>query len=145
MSLFRMLATLLQHCYAVLPSKSSLRIVPCNITLKREIRHFHVVVLQWRQRNIQKKCDARAKLLFWLLNLLLFWRPSFRRRRRILRSLLSMATVMSCENPILIFHKCFGYSLNFIRLLRVAERKKRLEAIGWNSDYSASQNSLIQV
>ena len=28
-----MVATLFQHCYALLPSKSSLRIVSCNITL----------------------------------------------------------------------------------------------------------------
>ena len=33
--------------------------------IKREIRHFHVVVVQWRQRNVQKKRDARAKLLFF--------------------------------------------------------------------------------
>ena len=33
---------------------------------KREFRHFHVVVVQRlrRQRNVQKKRDARAKLLF---------------------------------------------------------------------------------
>ena len=31
---------------------------------KREIRHFHVVVVWRRQRNVQKKRDARAKLLF---------------------------------------------------------------------------------
>ena len=31
---------------------------------KREFRHFHVVVGQQRQRNVQKKRDARAKLLF---------------------------------------------------------------------------------
>ena len=31
---------------------------------KREIRHFHVVVVRRRQRNVQKKRDARAKLLF---------------------------------------------------------------------------------
>ena len=31
--LFRMVATLFQHCYAVMRKKSSLRIVPCNITL----------------------------------------------------------------------------------------------------------------
>ena len=31
---------------------------------KREFRHFHVVVGQRRQRNVQKKRDARAKLLF---------------------------------------------------------------------------------
>ena len=31
-------------------------------------KHFHVVVVQKQQRNVQKKCDARAKLLFCLLN-----------------------------------------------------------------------------
>ena len=31
---------------------------------KREFRHFHVVVVQRRLRNVQKKRDARAKLLF---------------------------------------------------------------------------------
>ena len=34
---------------------------------KREIRHFHVVVVQWRQRNVQlKKRDARARCCFAL-------------------------------------------------------------------------------
>ena len=33
-TLFRMFATLFQHCYPVLRKKSSLRIVQCNITLK---------------------------------------------------------------------------------------------------------------
>ena len=33
-------------------------------SLTRQIRHFHVVVVQWRQRNVQKKRDARAELLF---------------------------------------------------------------------------------
>ena len=46
--------------------------VPCYITLKREIWHFHVVVVQKRLRNVQKKYAARAKLLFCLLNLLFF-------------------------------------------------------------------------
>ena len=36
------------------------------------VRHFDVVVVQWRQRNVQKKRDARANLLFFLINLLLF-------------------------------------------------------------------------
>ena len=40
-----------------------------------------------RAKECTKKRDARAKLLFWLLNLLLSWRPRCRRRRRILRSL----------------------------------------------------------
>ena len=33
-------------------------------SIKRETRRFHVVVVQQRQRNVQKKRDARAKLLF---------------------------------------------------------------------------------
>ena len=36
-----------------------------------------------------KKRDARAKLLFWLLNLLLLWRSRCRPRLRILRGTLS--------------------------------------------------------
>ena len=31
---------------------------------KCEIRHFHVVVVQWQQSNVQKKHDAPADLLF---------------------------------------------------------------------------------
>ena len=42
-------------------------------SIKREIRHFQVVVVQVPHRNIQKlKREARAKLLFSLINLLLF-------------------------------------------------------------------------
>ena len=34
-------------------------------SMKREIRHFHIVVVQRRQSNVQKSArDARAKLLF---------------------------------------------------------------------------------
>ena len=33
-------------------------------SIKREIKQFYVVVEQRRQRNVQKKRDARAKLLF---------------------------------------------------------------------------------
>ena len=42
-----------ESCCLVFPSSS-----------KREISHFHVVFVQRRQRNVQKKRDARAKLLF---------------------------------------------------------------------------------
>ena len=64
----------------------------CTSSVHRGIRHFHVVFVQWRQRNVQKKRDVRAKLLFWLLNLLLLRRSRCRRRRRILRSLLSITS-----------------------------------------------------
>ena len=41
-------------------------------SLKREIRHFLVDVVQKQERNVQKKRDARAKLLFCLFHLLFF-------------------------------------------------------------------------
>ena len=41
-------------------------------SIKREIRHFHFVVVQKRERNVQKKCDARVKLLFCLIKPIVF-------------------------------------------------------------------------
>ena len=42
-------------------------------SIQREIRHFQVVVVQVPQRNVQKiKREARARLLFCLINLLRF-------------------------------------------------------------------------
>jgi len=35
-----------------------------SLNRAREIRKFHVAVVQRRLRNVQKKLDARAKLLF---------------------------------------------------------------------------------
>ena len=43
-----------------------------NIYIKRQIRRFHVVVVQWTSKKCTKKRDARAELLFWSLNLLFF-------------------------------------------------------------------------
>ena len=50
-------------------------LLPHVKTLK--VRHFHVVIVWWRQRNAQKNRDARASLLG-------FWLSRCRRRRRIL-------------------------------------------------------------
>ena len=41
-------------------------------TIKREIRHFPVVVVQLRRRNVQKKRDTPAEFFFCLFNQLLF-------------------------------------------------------------------------
>ena len=50
---------------------------------KHHIRHLHLVVMQKRQQTVQKKCDARTKLLFCLFNLLLtFWTFSLPSPRR---------------------------------------------------------------
>ena len=58
---------------------------------KREIRQFHVVVVQRRQRNVQKNVMHVQNCCFACLNLLLFCRSrSPRRRRRCVNSLKSL-------------------------------------------------------
>ena len=57
-------------------------------SIKRQIRRFHVVVVQWTSKKCPKKRDARAELLFWSLNLLFFLSRRCGRRRSCLSSLL---------------------------------------------------------
>ena len=52
----------------------------CTFSGQREMSRSRAVTT----KKCTKKRDASAKLLFWLLNLLLFWRSRCRRRRRIL-------------------------------------------------------------
>ena len=49
---------------------------------RREIRHFHVVVVQWLQRNVQKSVMHVQSCCFANQNLLLFSRSRWRRLRR---------------------------------------------------------------
>ena len=51
-------------------------------SINRQIRRFHVVVVQWTSKKCNKKRDARAELCFWSLNLLFFWRRCCGRRLR---------------------------------------------------------------
>ena len=53
---------------------------------KREIRHFYVVVVQRRIRNVQKSVMHVQSFCFANLKLLLFCRSRCRRRRRRRRS-----------------------------------------------------------
>ena len=55
---------------------------------KREIMYFHVVVVQRQLRNVPKRRDARAKLLFC--------HSRCRRRRRCLSSLLLKHQLKYC-------------------------------------------------
>ena len=41
-------------------------------SIKRQIRRFHVVVVEWTSKKGSKKRDAHAELLFLSLNLLFF-------------------------------------------------------------------------
>ena len=66
-----------ESCCLVFPSST-----------KHEIRHFHVVVVQRRLRNVQKSLIHVQTCCFANLNLLLFCRSRCRRRRRCLSSLI---------------------------------------------------------
>ena len=95
--------------------KKESRCLVFTYSIKREIWHFYVVVLQWLQRNVQKKRDARAELLFcqsW--NLLLFCRSRWRRRRRCLSSLTSKH-FHSLIILVILLNFCFDYVLIFLR------------------------------
>ena len=52
---------------------------------KPEIRPFHVVVMQWRQRNVQKSVMHVRSFCFSTINLLLFCRFSCRRPASLLK------------------------------------------------------------
>ena len=77
--------------------RKSLSLVFTSST-EREIRHFHVVAVQQRQRNVQKRVMRVQSCCFANLNLLLFSRSCCRRRRRCLSSLFRVVTkILSCR------------------------------------------------
>ena len=66
---------------------------------KREIRQSHVVVVQRRQRNVQKGVMHVQSCCFACLNLLIFCRSRWRRRRRCVNSLLTTLTIVVTTKP----------------------------------------------
>ena len=77
---------ILRNCIEVLGKKESLCRVFTSSCTKHEFSHFHVVVVQWRQRNAQKSVMHVQSSCFVDLHLLLFCRFRYRRRSRYLRS-----------------------------------------------------------
>ena len=69
--------------------KESCCLLAPSSTLKREIRQFHVVVVQRQKRNVQKSVMHVQSCCFACLNLLLFCRSRCRRRHRSVNSLFS--------------------------------------------------------
>ena len=65
----------------------------------REIRHFHVLVVQWRQRNEQKSLMHVQTCCFVNLNLLFFCRSRWPRRSRCLSSLMIDRNPSACSCP----------------------------------------------
>ena len=75
--------------YIKVQEKKKKVVVFCSpSSTKREIRQFHVVVVQRRQRNVQKSVMHVQSCCFACLNLILFCRSRCRRRRRCVNSLL---------------------------------------------------------
>ena len=66
---------------------------------KREIRQSHVVVVQRRQRNVQKGVMHVQSCCFACLNLLIFCRSRWRRRRRCVNSLLTTLPIVVTTKP----------------------------------------------
>ena len=80
---------ILTDCIEVQEKKSKVVVLclPTSST-KREISQFLVVVVQWPQRNVQKSVMHVQSCCCANLNLLLFCRSRWRRRRRCLSSLM---------------------------------------------------------
>ena len=55
-------------------SKTKSHCLAFTSSTKREIRQFDVIVMQWRQRNVQKKNDAYERLFFWQSKGLFTWK-----------------------------------------------------------------------
>ena len=90
-----------------LSSEREIKFCCCLFTFsnERKIGHFHVVVVQKQERNVQKR-DAHAKLLFCSLNLLFLWRFRCWPCRWILKSLiLELTCELSVSSIVLFAHK----------------------------------------
>ena len=74
-----------------------------HVPIKRQIRRFHVVVVQWTSKKCTKKREARAELLFWSLNRLFFWSCRWCRRRSCLSSLIECLDLLKSADNIRVF------------------------------------------
>ena len=72
-------------------------------SIKRQIRRFYAVVVQWTSKKCTKKRDARAELLFWSLNLWFFWSRRCGRRRGCLSSLLAVVYELTKRTQEMVF------------------------------------------
>ena len=113
----------------------------------REIRHFHVLVLQWRQRNEQKSLMGVQSCCFANLNLLFFCRSRWPRRSRCLSSLMIDSNPSACSCA-WILRLCWHYPVQWEHHLRREGRHKSLTHIehragagGWPRGFGALKSS----
>ena len=84
----------LYSAYSILFNSSNVGNFFC---IKSSIKHFHVVAVQRRLRNVQKSVTHVQSCCFVNLNLLVFLRSRCRRRRRCLSSLLAYEQALHLE------------------------------------------------
>ena len=70
-----------------------------TFSTKRENRQFHVVIVQWRQRNVQESVMHVQSCCFANINRSLFWRSCWRRRRRCFSSLIHKHKAKTLDTP----------------------------------------------
>ena len=63
---------MLKGCDLVHKKKKKVIVLSVHVLHKHEIRKFHIVIVQWRQRNVQKRVMHVQSRCFANLNLLLF-------------------------------------------------------------------------
>ena len=106
MTLFRTAATLFQHCDAVLRYKSSLEIVPCNITL-RGVSKFLVRNARGKKLATRVTCGAETRRA--------------RKTRLLIRPCLSHLRHRSCP-----FHKrSLPFLRHFLPVIETVSMKKK--------------------
>ena len=107
-----------ENCCFVFPSST-----------KREIRHFHVVVVQRRQRNVQKSMMHVQSCYFANVNLLFFCRSRCHRRRRCLSSLISPKCWAFSQAIFPVVLRAIPYLQNFVREFK--KRRFRAMHVKW--------------
>ena len=113
---------------------------------KREIRHFHVVVVQRRQRNLQKSVMRVQSCYFANLALLVYCHSRCRRRRRCLSSRLKYlqwslhSKLLFCQSiPIECFHSRGQHICKFIGTKESVCIRKEFNSQGsvWDTNMAA--------
>ena len=88
---------ILKGCMCEFTKGKKNRFLVFTSSIKREIGKVHVVVVQWPQRNVQKRVMNVQSCFFANRNLLLFRRSRWCLRRRCLRSLVTLRVVRNTE------------------------------------------------
>ena len=143
----------LVKCWQILPEQNSKtpyqtsgkeKESPCLVftsSTQREIRHFHVVVVQWRQRNVQKKWCTCKIVVLPNLKLLLFLPFSLLKLPIVYISAESKHFKGLCQSSQ--FWTSQNYSLFVFRACDFIRSYKATDKINLKFNYQAEQFSIF--